>query len=202
MSIVTPLDIWEYWIGPARDSAAAAAEQQKMWFGKSPVIDQDITNRFLPTLAALEAGLAWQWAMRGPRARLAAVIALDQFTRNIFRGRAQAFANDGLARLLTLEALSEGEHHGLMEAEQIFLYLPLEHSEDAQDQSDCVALFEGLAETARAEFVDLAESSLDYARRHQAVIDRFGRFPHRNALLGRPSTEAEIAYLSEPGASF
>jgi len=202
MSLVTPLDILEYWIGPARDSAAAAAERHGLWFGKDDATDREITHRFLPTLAALEAGLAEDWAGRGPRARLAAIIGLDQFSRNIFRGRPEAFANDPRARLLTLEGLSRGDHRGLMEPEQMFFYLPLEHSEDAVDQADSVALFEELADTARAEFIDLTASALDFARQHRDVIERFGRFPHRNRVLGRTSTPEEEAYLAQPGAGF
>jgi len=202
MSVVTPLDILDYWIGPARDNAEAAKRQHGLWFGKSAETDHEIAERFLPTLAALASGLADDWASRGPRARLAAIIALDQFTRNIFRGKRHAFENDHLALALTKAGLARRHHAGLMEVEQIFFYLPLEHSERAEDQALAVALCERLAHSARAEFVPLADSTLDYARRHQAVIERFGRFPHRNAALGRGNTPEETEYLSRPGAGF
>ncbi len=202
MSFVTPLDILDFWIGPAREDAAEAGMRVALWFQASDATDQDVTRRFLPTLAALEAGLAEEWAQRGPRARLAAIIGLDQFSRNIHRGRPEAFGNDRLARLLTLEGLAKGDHRGLMEVEQVFFYLPLEHSEDPRDQADSVALFEQLARTARAEFRTFAETTLDHARQHRDVITRFGRFPHRNAVLNRTSTAEEVAYLAQPGAGF
>lgn len=202
MSLVRPEDILAYWIGPADNDAGALEARHKLWFGKSDAADIEIAERFVPTLAALASGLAEDWAENGPHPRLAAIIALDQFSRNIFRGRAAAFENDRLALGLAKDGLMRGEDSGLSEVERAFFYLPVEHSERAADQVLSVQLFERLAEDARPEFRGFAETCLDYARQHKAVIDRFGRYPHRNAALGRQNTPEEEAYLAEPGAGF
>ncbi len=199
MAIVTPLDILDHWIGPARESAEAAEARQGLWFQGSLETDAQIARRFLPTLAALASGLDRDWAARGPRARLAAIVALDQFTRNVFRGTAAAFENDARARRLCLDGLTAGEDRGLAEAERVFFYLPLEHSEAMADQVRSVALYEQLAREARPDFTAMTETVLDYARRHRDVIARFARFPHRNRALGRHDTAAETDWLAEHG---
>jgi len=200
--ILLPEDVLGYWIGPAADDAAVADAKQSLWFRKSFETDREIARTFLPTMAALSAGLADDWALRGVKPRLAAIIALDQFSRNVFRGQPEAFENDDKALSLALLGISLGLERDLTEVERAFLYMPLEHAEDAEMQARCVALFEALLEEARAEFRPLVESWLDYARRHKEVIDRFGRFPHRNAILGRENTAEEAEYLSQPGAGF
>ncbi|MEM0986948.1 MAG: DUF924 family protein [Pseudomonadota bacterium] len=197
MPVVKPLDVLEYWIGPARDDAAAALARQDLWFSPSDETDQHITHTYGETLEALQAGLAWEWANRSPRARLAAIIVLDQFSRNIHRGLPEAFSYDRLARLLTYHGLTKGEHAGLMEAEQYAFYLPLEHAEDPVDQAECVALFEKLEREARAEFLPFVQIGLEFARQHKAVIDQFGRFPYRNAILGRENTPEEHTFLAQ-----
>lgn len=202
MGKTTPLDVLDYWIGEARDDPAEAGSRQKLWFGKSAQADREIAARFIDTLASLASGLAHDWAARGPRARLAAIIALDQFSRNIFRDQAGAFENDPLALALAKRGIDAGEDVGLAEAERIFFYLPLEHSESLDDQETSVRLFERLVDDARPEFADLASATLDYAIAHRDVIARFGRFPHRNGVLGRTNTPEEDAYLAQPGAGF
>ena len=120
------------------------------------------------------------------------MLVLDQFPRNMFRDTPQAFATDALARAVAQGAIAQGLDDGLEPEQRVFLYLPLEHSEDKDDQALAVALISGLGD---AEFTR-------YAQAHKAVIDRFGRFPHRNAVLGRPSTPEEQAFLAEPGSAF
>lgn len=202
MSIVFPDAILDDWIGPSAHDAALAEARLQLWFGKSQAVDRDLEARYLPTIESLAAGLDEIWAERGPRPRLAAIIAMDQFTRNIFRGTPNAFALDDRALGLAKEGLVLGQDRELTEVEQMFFYLPLEHSERAADQQLCVDLMQRLVESARPAFRPLAEDILDYARRHKAVIDQFGRFPHRNAVLGRESTPEEQAYLAQPGAGF
>ena len=202
MGKVTPLDVLDFWIGDTREDPAGLQERHKLWFGKSREADRIIAERFVDILAELASGLAHDWAARGPRARLAAIIALDQFTRNIFRDTAGAFENDPLALALARRGIDAGEDVGLSEAERIFFYMPLEHSERIEDQEACLALFRRLVEDARPGFAELARSTLDYAVRHRDVIARFGRFPHRNVFLGRAGTPQEDAYLAEPGAGF
>lgn len=201
-ALATPLDVLEFWIGPARDEPDELAARHRIWFGKSPEVDREIAARFLETLGALAGGLDEVWAARGPRARLAAIIVLDQFSRNVFRDTPHAFEHDARARALTHDGLADEADRALSEVERAFFYMPLEHSESAEDQALSVALYQRLAEQARPAFRDFAESTLSYARRHKAVIDTFGRFPHRNSLLGRPSTREENTYLAQPGAGF
>lgn len=200
--IALPEDVLGYWIGPAADDAVVAEAKNALWYRKDFETDREIARLFLPTMAALSAGLADDWAQRGAKPRLAAVIALDQFSRNVFRGQPEAFENDDRALSLALLGIALGLERDLTEVERAFLYMPLEHSEDADMQTRAVAHFEVLHADARDAFKPLTESWLDYARRHKAVIDRFGRFPHRNAILGRENTAEEAEYLSQPGAGF
>lgn len=156
------------------------------WFAKNDGIDARIRDRFLSLHQQL-IGHDGRVAAT-PRALLAAVIVLDQFSRNLFRGTPRAFAADPIARRLSRSALSRGFDTGMTEQERLFLYLPFEHSEDREDQALAVALFTRLGN----------EEWTRYAIAHQAIIDRFGRFPHRNAILNRPSTADEVAQLQQP----
>lgn len=202
MTDVSPDDVLEFWIGDAGSSADALKEKSKLWFRKSEETDALLRERFGETVEALASGMAHEWAERGRRARLAAIIALDQFSRNIYRGTPQSFANDPLALALALDAIDKGEHLGAPVVEQVFLYLPLEHAEDAELQNQCVGLFNALHESAPEAFGDACADWLDYAHRHKKIIDVFGRFPHRNAILERESTPAELEFLTQPGSGF
>ena len=162
----------------------------KHWFDASPQLDAQIRERFSAVLAQISAGQVSGLAT--PRALLAAVIVLDQFSRNIFRGTANAYAADPLARQLADTAISRGYDLELTPAQREFLYMPLQHSEDPADQARSVQLFEKLGD----------KHSLKYALAHKSIIDRFGRFPHRNAILGRTSSAEEIASMKEPMGSF
>ncbi len=201
-ALMDPSDVLGYWIGPARSVAVVAEAKSGLWFRKSFETDREIAGLFLPTMAALRSGLAHEWAQDGPLGRLAAIIALDQFSRNVFRGYKWAFENDHLALSLALLGLALRQDDGMTEPERLFFYLPLEHAEDADIQARSVSHFERLAQTARPEFSAMAADWLDYARRHKAVIDRFGRFPHRNELMNRESSAPELQFLSQPGARF
>jgi uncharacterized protein (DUF924 family) len=163
---------------------------EKHWFEPSREVDERIRELFL--------ALHEQLATRGsaevatPREVLAAVVVLDQFSRNMFRGTSRAYAADPLARELASTALNQGVDLNLTVQEKQFLYLPFQHSEDAQDQARSLALFEKLGNKRWTE----------YALAHKRIIDRFGRFPHRNTILGRHSSAEEIAALQEPMGSF
>lgn len=160
-------------------------------FKKSDAIDATIRTRF----GALHAQLAANDGTirtEAPRELLAAIIVFDQFSRNLFRGSPHAFATDPIARRLARAALADGFDQAMSKRERMFVYLPFEHSENAADQEQSVALF-----------ALLGDENLDkYALAHKVIIDRFGRFPHRNAVLGRVSTPEEIAFLNEPMSSF
>lgn len=160
------------------------------WFASDHHLDERIRARFL----ALHERLVDQEAQGSvtPRELLATIIVLDQFSRNLFRGSPRAWATDGLARRLARAAVERGCDREMSAAERMFLYLPFEHSEDRDDQATSVRLFEQLGN----------DHWLLYARAHKAIIDDFGRFPHRNAILGRESTPAELERLKQPMSSF
>jgi len=196
-----PENVLAFWFGPPGSAAAIAGRQRTLWFGKSPANDQAVVERFAATLTAAAAGLLDHWA-RTPRGRLALVIVLDQFPHHIHRDRPQAFATDAQALVLSLAALAAGEDRQLAPIERVFLYLPLEHAESLDLQERSVLLYEQLAQEAPDDERALFDGFLDYARRHRDVVARFGRFPHRNAILGRPSTPDEIEFLKQPGSRF
>lgn len=190
-----------FWFGGAPDDAVAAREQAALWWGKSEQTDALITQRYAGLLEQARAGALDAWAQT-PRGRLALIILTDQFPRNIHRDTPLAFASDALARQHCKDGLARGDDLALRPIERVFFYLPLEHAEDAADQAQSVELFTRLVEDVPADQRALFAGFLDYARRHQAIIDRFGRFPHRNAILARVSTAAELAFLQTPGSSF
>jgi uncharacterized protein (DUF924 family) len=160
------------------------------WFEKNDAVDARIRDRFLVLHARL---LAEDGAgLTAPRAMLAAVIVLDQFSRNLFRGDARAYAADAVARRIARSVVDQGRDAMMATREKRFLYLPFEHSEDASDQRLSVKLIEPLGDPEMTR----------YAIAHQVIIDRFGRFPHRNAILGRRSTPEEIEFLKSPMSSF
>ena len=202
VQLPTPGAVLDYWIGAASEDHLFAHRQHKLWFTKSADTDVFIVRHFAALHAALHAGLAQSWARAGARSRLGAIIVLDQFSRNMFRDTPEAFASDQLAMELARQGMAAGDHMQLTEIERSFFYLPFEHSEALEDQDESVSLFGRLAAAARDVFRPICTSSLDYALRHRDVIQRFGRFPHRNAILGRDNTAEEADYLSKPGAGF
>ena len=166
------------------------------WFRKDDGFDAQIRARFGALIdAAIEGGLrAWEAT---PHGALARIIVLDQFTRNVYRGTPRAFAGDAQALALAVAMTQQELDQQLPPMLRAFVYLPFEHAEDLAMQARAVELFQRLAQV-QAGF----EGMLDYAQRHQAVIARFGRFPHRNVILGRASTPEEVAFLRQPGSSF
>ena len=183
----TAAAVLDFWFGPG------PPVWRKMWFLKDPDFDASCA-RFAPLRAAALAGAHDAWA-ETPRGVLALLILLDQLSRNLFRGQAAAFAADPRARALAGAALERGFDRALTPIERVFLYLPVMHSEALADQDLSVTLCEALPPIEGA-------SVAEQARRHRDVIRRFGRYPHRNAALGRASTPDELAYLAEPGAGF
>jgi uncharacterized protein (DUF924 family) len=196
-----PESVLDFWFGPRGRALEIAGRQTGLWFGKSPENDQAVTERFSAALIAAAAGRLDHWATT-PRGRLALVIVLDQFPHHIHRDRPQAFATDPQALAQSLAALATSEDRQLAPIERVFLYLPLEHAESLGMQDRSVSLFETLANEAADDERALFDGFLDYARRHRDVVARFGRFPHRNAILGRPSTPDELEFLKQPGSRF
>jgi len=164
---------------------------REAWFSQDYAFDRRLCERFLVRREQI-ARLPIADCLRYPEAAVAAVIALDQFPRNMFRGTARAFATDAKARAVAIGAIAHGFDAELSKDQRTFLYLPFEHAEDADDQARCVELMARLADP----------ELLRFALAHKRVIDRFGRFPHRNAFLGRTSTPEEIDFLAQPNSAF
>jgi uncharacterized protein (DUF924 family) len=180
MTIATPADVLSFW----------RAAGPKKWFSKDEAFDAEISERFRAAYDAAAQGALSDWEAT-PEGALALVLVLDQFPRNMFRNDAQAFAADPVARGVADRALARGFDRGIPPAERPFLYLPFEHSESMADQDRCCALFRELGDA----------ESLRWAELHADIIRRFGRFPHRNAVLGRTTTPDERAFLDSGGFS-
>ncbi|MGV7211050.1 DUF924 family protein [Oxalobacteraceae bacterium A2-2] len=174
-------------------------QPQRAWFVKDEQFDHQIRQRFGELVGQALAGGLQSWDAEGPPSALARILLLDQFTRNIHRGTPLSFAGDAQALAAALDMVDAGRDLALPPLQRAFVYLPLEHAEDLAMQKRCVALFSRLAGEEGGEHL---AGMLDYARRHCDVIARFGRFPHRNRILGRASTPEESAFLQQPGSSF
>ena len=180
--MVTPADILQFWFEEIEP------EQQ---FKKDPVFDALIRERYGATLEGAATGKLDHWEGE-PHHGLALVILLDQFPRNLFRGCAQSYATDAKVLAIAKRMVASGAYKSLAQAGQRFLFLPFEHSEVLEDQHFCMELMDTLDD----------KKNLEYARKHLVIIERFGRFPHRNSILGRQTTPEEVAFLKEPDSSF
>jgi uncharacterized protein (DUF924 family) len=190
--------IRDFWFGAPGDPERG--RMRKKWFEKSDAFDAELRTRFLAAHERAASGGCDALATT-PDGVLALMILLDQLPRNLFRGTARAFATDRHARDIAAGAVAVGLDMQLAPVERVFVYLPFEHSEDLADQRRSVALFESLPATP--DFPEAERANVvDFARRHLVIIERFGRFPHRNAAFGRASTPEEIAFLTQPNSSF
>jgi uncharacterized protein (DUF924 family) len=188
-------EVIDFWFGaPGSD---AAGRPHREWFVKSEAFDEQIRQRFGAAIAIAIAGGLREWDAEGPQGMLARILVLDQFTRNAWRDTPQSFAGDTLALTAARQLVDSGAHTALPPLQRAFVYMPFEHAEDAFMQERAVELFTVLA-LEHPGFDDM----LDYAHRHRGVIARFGRFPHRNAILGRASTPEETDFLRQPGSRF
>ena len=180
--LIAPSDVIDFWFSES---------VKPLWFKKSAEFDREIKQRFLDTYQLAKIGSLDNWR-KEPHSTLALIIVLDQFPRNMFRGTSQAFATDGKAVELTKYAVANNYQRDLSTEQRAFLYMPLMHSENRIDQTQCVELFTELGKA----------DNLKFALEHQKIIDRFERFPHRNQILGRESTVEEREFLTQPGSSF
>lgn len=197
----SPDTICTFWFGTATAEATVIAQQSALWWSKRDETDAAIRQRFAALVERAADGGLDHW-LGTPHGRLAMILLTDQFPRNIWRDEARAFAYDALALGWSKDAIRQGLDQAFRPIERVFLYLPLEHAENRADQAEAVRLFATLAGQVGPDLQTAFDGFLDYARRHQAIIDRFGRFPHRNAILGRPSSAAETAFLRQPGSGF
>ena len=191
------LAVLDFWFGPPDHPGHAQPRPQ--WFQKDDAFDAQIRQRFGPLIERALIGDIDDWLTRpvAPLPALALVIVLDQFTRNAFRGTARAFAGDAMALQTARALVASGADRSLTGVQRQFAYLPFEHAEDLALQRTSVQLFQQLAQDEPA-----LAGLVDWAQRHLDIVARFGRFPHRNAALGRPSTAEEAAFLLTPGSGF
>lgn len=185
--------ILEFWFGKVGD--VDYGKSRRIWFTKDLAFDQQVKNQFFTDYELAAAGSLDIW-QDSPLSCLALIILLDQFPRNIFRGLPEAFATDYKAVIAAQSAVEKGFDKQVLPVQSWFFYLPLEHSENLQHQRRCVELFQRLKDDPNSAF------AIDYAIRHLEIIERFGRFPHRNAILGRQNTPEEEEFLKQPGSGF
>ena len=183
-----------FWIGGPPYDADWLQRRQPTWFASDPALDAEISSRFGELVAGASAGRCDHWATRAPD-WLALLLLLDQFRRNLFRGDARAFACDPKALAIARDGIGRGLDRELPVPLRLFCYLPFEHAEDAAAQAESVAHFRQLHAEAPAGMEAATALWLDYALRHARPVERFGRFPHRNAVLGRDSSDAERRWL-------
>ncbi|HEY1392981.1 MAG TPA: DUF924 family protein [Methylibium sp.] len=187
-------EVLDFWFGTP--GSPDYLQPRKAWFSKNLDFDAEIRERFGSRIEAAIAGALDAWTATPPGA-LARILLLDQFTRNSWRDTPRTFAGDAQALAAARAMVATGQDLQLPPVQRGFAYLPYEHAEDLAAQDESVRLFTALAQQAP----DQAED-LDYAHRHREIVRRFGRFPHRNAILGRTSTPEELAFLKQPGSSF
>ncbi len=194
-------EVISYWFGELTDGLADQ-QHHSLWFAGGEEVDSDIKQKFGPLHQQLVKGELEHW-LRHDLGRLASIIVLDQFSRNLYRGTAQAFAYDEQALKLAKEAIAQGVDLRLPIDYRLFLYLPFEHAEDINEQEHCLALFQGLLEDAQSEHAkQQAQGYLSFAEQHYDIVRQFGRFPHRNEALGRSSRQIELRYLAAEHSRF
>ena len=186
-------EILAFWFG--RPDEPGYLERREAWFKKDDAFDERIRAGFMADYERAAAG-EYDMLTPAPLGALAVVILLDQFPRNMFRGTPRMYATDARALEIARAAIDQGLDARLSVVERTFFYLPFEHSEDIADQRRCAELAEAIEDHPDKEML------VEWSRRHLVIIERFGRFPHRNAILGRSSTPEELAFLDEPGSSF
>ncbi len=197
----TETDVLDFWFGDIRDGDITDPDKRKRWFNSTPELDAEISSRFLPLYESALAGSMHTWRAHA-RGTLALVIVLDQFPLNMFRRSPRAFESEQSAVDTCLHAIDANHPSQLSFVECTFLYMPLMHAESEDLQAESVRRYENLVTTAPATLKTQAERTADFAREHRDVVARFGRFPHRNAVLGRANTAAESAYLDDSPARY
>lgn len=193
-------DLLQVWFGATRKRPLLIPERQAFWFAPDPDRDRDLEARFGEACREARNGDLHHWA-ETPHGRLGLILLLDQLPRNLWRGSGEAFASDPQALALCLEGHREGLDRPLALIERAFFWMPLQHAEDLASQALGVRLFDTLAADDPAN-ENIWGGFADFARKHRDIIERFGRFPHRNAALGRESTDEERAWLARDGERF
>lgn len=193
--------ILTFWFDLSRNDPAAAEKMMPRWFSTDKSVDAEIRERFQADFEAAVAGelAVWEQTARGT---LALIILLDQFPRNMFRGTPRAFAGDAAAQRLCIEGIEQGLDANLGPIERGFFYMPLQHAEVEHVQELSVRQYEALLRDSADEWKPLLRGMLNYAQEHWEIVRRFGRFPHRNAILNRSSTAEERAFMADGGPDY
>ena len=192
--------VLDYWFGPIVNGTTAEKRNQ-LWFGGEKSTDDYIRSHFETQVLQAARGELDHW-QKTARPCLALIILLDQFPLNMYRKSSHAFETEAQAVEICLNGLEQHHHQSLAFVEKVFFYLPLEHSEDLEHQNRCVELFTELHVNAAPHLTEHARSSLDYAIKHRDIVEKFGRFPHRNEFLGRTSTAEEVEFLQDSSNRF
>jgi uncharacterized protein (DUF924 family) len=200
-SVADAEDVLDFWFADAETGPEAIARRNRIWFQGGAPFDGECTKRFAATLEAASNGELDNW-LESPRPRLALIVLLDQFSRNVYRGTAAAYRQDARALAACTEGIEKGHDRQLSPIERSFFYLPMEHAEDRRIQELSVQHFEALAVEAPEELRAQLLANAGYARQHRDIVEKFGRFPHRNAVLGRQCTADENAYLADDAPRF
>lgn len=199
--IENPESIHTFWFGENKDDSVVAQQKSRLWWAKDSQTDLTVAKRFSFSTQAAALGQLDGWSVTA-QGHLALILLLDQFPRNMYRGLPKSFSFDAHALSWSLRGLAEGVDQQLRPIERVFFYLPLEHAESLAHQEHAVGLFEKLLADVPIQHKETFAGFVQFAKRHRDVIARFGRFPHRNAILERACTEAERVFLKTPGSSF
>jgi len=193
--------ILSFWFKEQELSAPQIDRRMDIWFGEDPVFDREIEEEFSDDVERACEGKLDHWAAE-PQGRLALIILIDQFRRNIYRNTAEAFSKDRLALKLCVEGAMEKKDKSLTPIQRVFFYMPLQHAESAKVQAKAVELYNRLAESVSPTYQETFLTVAQFAELHKDIIDQFGRFPHRNKLLGRENTSEEDEYLASDSPDF
>lgn len=194
-------DILEYWFGELDEYGRTDESRFKLWFGKSEETDQYLTENYKDLLESAKRGELDSWK-ESAEGLVAFIVLLDQFSRNIYRDTAEMYAADEQVLSVAKRAVETGVDKEMPISHRVFTYLPFMHSENLEDQEQCIELFKGLQNEVPEEVKKSIQGNIDYAIKHRDVVKGYGRFPHRNEILGRESIEEEKVYLSNPDAGF
>lgn len=196
-----PEQVLQFWFGPTDPEGCSSPEFSSRWYKKSQAFDAEVKRSFESTYDDIAAGRLDGWHGE-PLGWLASVVVLDQFSRNMFRDTAKMYSADPLAQRFASEGIGQGLDQVLKGHQRAFAYMPLMHSENLADQERCVELFQHALEQASPATHPIFSMNLKYAISHRDIVKKWGRFPHRNEILSRSSTEEEIAFLKTPGSRF
>lgn len=195
--------ILDFWFGGLKDGEVPVRDRSRIWWAKDLTIDEYIRQNFESDLIKAVEGDLQEWE-KTPAGTLALVILLDQFSRNVYRDKPEAFSQDSTALEIAVRGIQKGYDKVLHPVMRLFFYMPFMHSEDIEMQNRSLELFRSLEKEFRSppELAEMLTGSRDYAEKHYAIVERFGRYPHRNRILGRKSTPEEEEFLKKPGSSF